>query len=150
MAEIIFRPFVLTDAAAVLALHNAALSNQWHQEDFLNVLAQGNCFGVAACRQNAIIGAVLAQQAQDHADILTLVVEENSRRQGIGAHLLTAFLAAARQAGIKNIFLEVAVTNNLASRLYEKLGFICVGQRPGYYQEAGQQVDAKIYHLINS
>ncbi len=40
--------------------------------------------------------------------------------------------------------LEVAITNQGARQLYERLGFCEVGRRPAYYRRDGKAVDALI------
>jgi ribosomal-protein-alanine N-acetyltransferase len=44
-----------------------------------------------------------------------------------------AALAHARAAGARTALLEVRQSNRDAQRLYLRLGFALVGQRPGYY-----------------
>ncbi len=78
-------------------------------------------------------GFVLARVAADEAEILTLAVLPDSRRQGLGAALLTAALAEARRRGAASMVLEVATGNAPARALYVRHGFTEVGRRPAYY-----------------
>lgn len=78
----------------------------------------------------------------DAAEVLTVGVVPNARRQGIGAQLLAALLDEARSRGAREAFLEVRVDNEAARKLYEHEGFIDVGLRRGYY-DAGR-VDAAV------
>jgi ribosomal-protein-alanine N-acetyltransferase len=80
-------------------------------------------------------GMIMARVAADEAEILTLAVAPAARRRGIGAALLAAAAARARDAGAVNLFLEVAQTNAAARALYAAAGFTQVGHRKGYYDD---------------
>lgn len=86
-----------------------------------------------------IIGRIVA----DEAEVLTIGVAPHARRQGLGAALIAALGGAARGAGAKRIFLEVAADNADACALYRHLGFTQLARRTGYYRRsASLTVDA--------
>ncbi len=74
------------------------------------------------------------------ADVLTIAVRETSWGGGIGSALLAALIAAARDHGCTELFLEVRADNPRAHGLYLRRGFADIGVRRGYYQPSG--VDA--------
>ena len=74
------------------------------------------------------------------ADVLTIAVRPAYWGQGIGSALLGALLAAARDRGCTEVFLEVRADNPRARGLYRRRGFEELGVRRGYYQPSG--VDA--------
>ena len=76
---------------------------------------------------------VLAQpENQPHrADLAKMLVHRRSRRQGLGAALLRSAEATARQCG-KTLLVLDAVTGGDAARMYERLGWVRVGDIPGY------------------
>jgi GNAT superfamily N-acetyltransferase len=76
---------------------------------------------------------VLAQpENQPHrADLAKMLVHRRARRQGLGAALMHAAEAAARECG-KTLLVLDAVTGGDAARLYERLGWARVGDIPGY------------------
>lgn len=91
------------------------------------------------------LGFVLAQVVLDEAEILTLAVAPQHRRQGLGADLVKRLHSSAKAAGADRIFLEVSAENQPAQALYAKLGYDQVGRRPRYYQARdGQRFDALI------
>ena len=69
------------------------------------------------------------------ADLLTLLVKPNQQKKGFGKNLLTLTMMYLKQLGIKKLFLEVAVDNIEAIKIYKKLGFTCCGTRKNYYLE---------------
>ena len=79
-------------------------------------------------------GFVLSRLAADEAEILTIAVEGASRGRGVGRALLDEALRQASNAGAKAMFLEVGKDNAPALALYERFGFVKVGERAGYYR----------------
>jgi len=76
---------------------------------------------------------VLAQpENQPHrADLGKMLVHRRARRQGLGAALMRAAEAAARECG-KTLLVLDAVTGGDGERLYQRLGWKMVGVIPGY------------------
>lgn len=64
------------------------------------------------------------------ADVLKMLVHRRARRQGLGAALMRAAEAAARDAGKTLLVLDTASAE--AERLYERLGWQSVGVVPDY------------------
>lgn len=79
------------------------------------------------------------------ADVQTIAVAPDVRRMGLGRALMHALLREARSAGVRDVFLEVRADNAGAQALYEDLGFVGIGVRPGYYQP--DDVDAIVMKL---
>ena len=65
------------------------------------------------------------------ADLAKMLVHRRARRQGLGAALLRAAEATARECG-KTLLVLDAVTEGDGARLYERLGWQRVGEIPGY------------------
>ena len=78
-------------------------------------------------------GFALIREVKGEAEILTLAVREDHRRQGIGEALVAAMRGWATQCGIKVIFLEVRERNAAAQALYAKAGFAVISKRKAYY-----------------
>jgi len=76
---------------------------------------------------------VLGQpENQPHrADLAKMLVHRRARRQGLGAALMRAAEATARECG-KTLLVLDSVTGGDAARLYERLGWERVGTIPGY------------------
>ncbi len=65
------------------------------------------------------------------ADLSKMLVHRRTRRQGLGAALMRAAESTARECG-KTLLVLDAVTGGDAARLYERLGWVRVGDIPGY------------------
>jgi GNAT superfamily N-acetyltransferase len=73
-----------------------------------------------------------ASENQPHrADIAKMLVHRRARRRGVGAALMRAAEAAAREAG-KTVLVLDTVTGSDAARLYARLGWIAAGDIPDY------------------
>jgi GNAT superfamily N-acetyltransferase len=65
------------------------------------------------------------------ADVAKMLVHRRARRRGLGAALMQAAEAAARDAG-KTLLVLDTVTGGDAARLYARLGWQRCGEIPGY------------------
>lgn len=63
-----------------------------------------------------------------HADIVRVAVSTAARGHGLGRQLVEAMIAAAEQAGIEILTLDVRGNNHAAMHLYERLGFVEYGR----------------------
>lgn len=83
-----------------------------------------------------VIGTVqlvldLPENQPHRADVAKMLVHRRARRRGVGALLVRAAEAAARQAGRTVLVLDT-VTGSDAERLYTRLGWIRVGEVPEF------------------
>ncbi|HUX68283.1 MAG TPA: ribosomal protein S18-alanine N-acetyltransferase [Terriglobales bacterium] len=133
MAEALrIRPAQPQDLEAVAALArdcfgaSAWSRAQWQAIPPLRLL-------LAETPAHACAGYVVLQWAADQAELESLAVRPAFRRQGVGQALLAAGLAAARAAGVRQVFLELRESNAAALAFYQRHGFRSTGRRPGYY-----------------
>ena len=73
----------------------------------------------------------LPENQPHRADLAKMLVHRRVRRQGLGAALMRAAEHTARDCG-KTLLVLDAVTGGDAARLYERLGWVRVGDIPGY------------------
>jgi len=128
------------DFARLAQLHAASFAVPWTEGAFGELLATPGTFAFALED-----GFIVVRAAADEAEILTLAVRPVCRRQGLGTMLVHAAAAHTHQLGSGRLFLEVAVSNLPAAKLYQRLGFHEVGRRKAYYAVApGKYEDALI------
>jgi ribosomal protein S18 acetylase RimI-like enzyme len=84
--------------------------------------------GVCGCVQ---LHFDLPENQPHRADLSKMLVHRRARRQGLGAALMKAAETAARECG-KTLLVLDAVTGGDAARLYERLGWMRVGDIPNY------------------
>ncbi len=78
---------------------------------------------------------VCRKLSADEAEVLSLVVDPDMRRRGLGSRLMGQVLD--HRTGV-TWYLEVRESNWRARNLYRKLGFEDVALRPAYYQDTGE------------
>lgn len=132
----------MADPEALARIHAACFSvpRPWHAAEIADLLRQPQNFLLSETAGFLIGSALLGE-----AELLTLAVDPDHRRQGIGARLVAGFLDEARARGAERIFLEVAADNAPAIALYRRAGFTDAGRRRGYYHSPdGAAVDALV------
>jgi len=99
------------------------------------VAADGRALLVAE-DERGICGTVqlvfdLPENQPHRADVAKTLVHRRARRRGLGAALLRAAEATARESGRTLLVLDT-VTGADGARLYERLGWVRVGEIPDY------------------
>jgi len=140
------------DLGRLARLHRRCFVEPWSRADLAHLLALPGGFGlIARLFEGGLggldalrgVGFAICRVTRDEAELLSLGVAPPWRGRRIGAALLRAAMVRAREAGATLMFLEVAVDNHTAQRLYAGHGFEIVGFRPDYYQRAdGSRVGA--------
>ncbi|BCX19459.1 MAG: hypothetical protein KatS3mg117_3141 [Geminicoccaceae bacterium] len=140
------------DLGRLARLHRRCFAEPWSRADLAHLLALPGGFGlIARVYEGGLggfdalrgVGFAIGRVTRDEAELLSLGVAPPWRGRRIGAALLRAAMARSYEAGASLMFLEVAVDNTAAQRLYAAHGFEIVGLRPDYYQRAdGSRVGA--------
>lgn len=129
---ITIRPLEVSDVPAAAALEEAAQPKPWSERLFLDELsAEGRTY--LAAEMESLVGFGGVMVVGEEAHLTNLLVEPESRGQGVGRRLMEALFEAARTAGARHLTLEVRSGNQAARALYASLGLAPVGVRPGYY-----------------
>lgn len=100
----------------------------WSAAEIEDLLSSPLNFLIAA-PQGFLIGRAVA----DEAELLTLAVAPEARRQGIARDLLGQFRATSFTRGAAQAFLEVASNNAAGLALYAADGWERAGLRRNYY-----------------
>ena len=83
------------------------------------------------------VGYAGAWDAPDITHVMTVAVVPHARRRGVGRRLVTELVDRSRTRGASAWTLEVRADEPGARALYQRLGFVEVGRRPGYYVDPG-------------
>ena len=92
---------------------------------------------VASANHRNFLGTavVFFRKGSGVARLYSIASKPEARGKGVGAALLEAVEAAARQRHCHAVRLEVRDDNAGAVRLYERLGYRHIGHYPHYYQD---------------
>lgn len=135
-------------AERLAVLHAAAFEPpaQWGSRDFLRDAELASRIILVDRALKA--GLLVLQVGADEAEILTLAVAPDARRQGVAKALLRAGIASLRQHDVQRVFLEVAEDNAAAIQLYDSLDFAQIGRRKQYYRRMNNdRIDALVLSL---
>ncbi|WP_082405913.1 ribosomal protein S18-alanine N-acetyltransferase [Microbacterium sp. No. 7] len=136
------------DLADIMALERASFpTDAWSEAMMAEELASPHGTYLVDVGLHGLVGygGVRAVRGAADADIQTIAIAAAARGRGRGRALLTALLAAARERGARDMFLEVRADNPVAEALYASVGFTEIGRRPRYYQP--DDVDAVVMRL---
>ncbi|MBQ8790066.1 MAG: GNAT family N-acetyltransferase [Ruminiclostridium sp.] len=94
------------------------------KELYIALNEQGECVGFIYCMQNGVFGS--------YPYLHIISVKEDCRGNGIGSLLMSYF---EEKYPSDKYFLTVDDFNINAKKLYERLGYQCVGQLPDFYKK---------------
>lgn len=117
------------------------LLHNWQMKDFENSLIDETrpIYIIQNC------GFIAFSKALDEAEILMIWISPEQRKNGLANVLLQFAFKDLKQRGTNQIFLEVAIDNIAALKLYNNHGFKEVGMRKNYYRsENNDNIDALI------
>ena len=123
----------------------AATAAHWSVADYARLFAPGPPAIALVLEEEEVEAFIVARGVGTEWEIENIAVAGPARRRGLGAHLLVELLDRAREAGARNVFLEVRESNRAARSLYEKWAFIESGRRKGYYRNPDE--DAVLYRF---
>lgn len=135
-----------SDLDVVIDIETRTYEFPWTRGIFHDCLQVGYCCWVYE-QQGEILAYGVMSAAAAEAHILTIVVAEDARRQGLGYKVLEHLLSIARQRHTQTVLLEVRPSNEAAIRLYLNTGFSEVGIRKGYYPDTNGREDALVMGL---
>lgn len=138
------RPVGRGYAKKMAELHAQCFAKGWSALEFESFFERSGVFaGIAYGPDQQGVGFVLCWVIEDVCDLLSLGVNPDYRREGLGLMLLDYAMATAKDHGAARIMLEVNIRNEAAITMYEGQGFVRDGVRKGYYSNAdGSKSDA--------
>ncbi|MGZ0211908.1 MAG: ribosomal protein S18-alanine N-acetyltransferase [Actinomycetales bacterium] len=145
------RRATIDDLDGIMAIESREFANDAWSSDMMRAeLGDNHGYYLVATPlvEPAVVTAYAGLRAphrSGQADIQTIAVAADARRQGIGRALMHALMVEARDRGASELFLEVRDDNPSAQRMYDSLGFERIAVRPNYYQPDG--VDAIVMKL---
>ena len=131
-------------AEVVLLERETATSPHWAWAEYAGMQQTSHeagirrCLFVAADGRNIhgfAVGKALGHGDDTEAELESVVVRGEARREGIGSALCRAVMDWSRHEGAHAILLEVRSASAGAIRLYGGLGFVACGRRPLYYRD---------------
>ncbi len=125
----------LDDLAVMADIHQLCFAQGWSENDFASALSIPGAGALLVELAGTVYGFVQFQWVAGEAEINSICVLPNYRRQHFGRDLLLGLLAHLTPLHTTQIFLEVSAHNTAAIGLYETQGFQRNGLRKAYYAD---------------
>jgi len=135
MMTITFRNMRLPDLPRVMEIELQCFTMPWSEATFRGLLRRSDADLFVAEIDHKVVGYSVFWCVLDQGELGNVSVAPGWRRQGIGEGLVRTVLDRAHERGVREVFLEVRVSNTGAQRLYESYGFAEIGRRRNYYME---------------
>lgn len=123
------------DVPEISRLEREAFSMPWSEADFEGMIRSENARYYVAEKEGAILGGCGLYIVLEEASITNVVIRREARNQGVGTELMRHMMEMCGRDGVKAFTLEVRVSNKAAIHMYEKVGFVSEGIRPGFYEK---------------
>ena len=117
----------------MLEIERASFSTPWNEATFRGLLRRPDAEVVGAEADGELAGYAAYWVMFDQAELGNIAVAPEWRGRGVGTRLLEAVIERVAERGVRELYLEVRVSNEVAQRLYRKYGFREVGRRRHYY-----------------
>lgn len=123
------------DVPEISRLEQEAFSMPWSEEDFEGMIRSENARYYVAEKDGVILGGCGLYIVLEEGSITNVVIRREARNQGVGTELMRHMMEMCGRDGVKAFTLEVRVSNKAAIHMYEKVGFVSEGIRPGFYEK---------------
>lgn len=134
MEELQIRRLKASDIGEVLPIERQCFPVPWSMAMFVLELSKPTSICLCAEHNGKIVAYIVCSRLADTWHIMNVSVDPVHRRGRIASTLLCELFKRA-DAICPNYTLEVRVSNDAASKMYERLGFKAAGVRPGYYAD---------------
>lgn len=131
-----FRPMQLSDIPVVCEIEVESFPTPWTEEAFVNELTNNHFAHYLMMERDGVVAGYGGMWLIiDEAHVTNIAVRAPFRGRGLGTRLMSELMRKASFLGALRMTLEVRVSNTVAQRLYEKMGFYAAGVRRRYYTD---------------
>lgn len=125
----------LDDIETVAEMEQMIFTDPWSENVYRQTLMLDDTVYVVTCDDlGNIVGVAGVRNIVGDGEITNVMVLPKNRGEGIAYNMLTRLMDEGRAIGVIDFTLEVRKSNMPAIKLYEKLGFVNEGIRPGFYE----------------
>ncbi len=137
--EVRLRKMRTSDIPTISEIERESFPAPWSEEAFYHELIHNRlAYYIVAEVGGVVVGYAGMWLIIGEAHVTNVAVRPAYRGRKIGERLLRELQCVALQKGAVRMTLEVRVSNRIAQNLYQKLGFVASGVRPGYYVDNGE------------
>jgi ribosomal-protein-alanine N-acetyltransferase len=133
--QLIIRPMRSADLPGVMSIERVSYTMPWSEATFQGLLRRSDADMFIAEIDAELVGYAAFWAVIDQGELGNLAVTPEWRQQSIASSLLARVVERAVERKVRELFLEVRISNASARQLYTKYGFREVGRRKNYYLE---------------
>lgn len=116
-------------------LEKLCFSRPWSQKSIEDQVNNPHAFFVTAVDEEKILGYGGMHCSHGECYIDNIAVFGHHRKKGVGTAIVEALIREAQRRNSEFISLEVRPSNQVAVRLYTRLGFVEEGRRRNFYTD---------------
>ncbi|HMT08184.1 MAG TPA: ribosomal protein S18-alanine N-acetyltransferase [Pyrinomonadaceae bacterium] len=143
MVETRIKPITSRDIADLIAIGETCGLSPWTAQNYIDELKNPNSIMLSLKSAEAstvgfIVGRLVPAVDNDFdidAEIYNIAVAGPHRNQGLGELLLGAFCSKCVDNKVRQIWLEVRESNDVASRFYRNREFQAFSRRRSFYRD---------------
>lgn len=132
---VVYRKMTAEDVPFISRLEEETFSMPWSADSFLGMISKEDARYYVAEEDGRLLGGCGVLMIAGEGNITNVAIAPEARNRGIGTALLRHLMAEGDREGLTAYTLEVRVSNAAAIHVYEKLGFVSAGVRPGFYEK---------------
>ncbi|MCI8987783.1 MAG: ribosomal protein S18-alanine N-acetyltransferase [Lachnospiraceae bacterium] len=132
---VVYRKMTAEDVPFISRLEEETFSMPWSADSFLEMISKEDARYYVAEEDGRLLGGCGVLMIAGEGNITNVAIAPEARNRGIGTALLRHLMAEGDREGLTAYTLEVRVSNAAAIHVYEKLGFVSAGVRPGFYEK---------------
>lgn len=129
------RPIEEKDIDALLVMEQELFSMPWTRKDFQDQIEKDYNHCLVAEVDGQVVGCINMLLLCGEGSIEKVMVDKRNQGKHIGQELVGALFTLGEQLKTEAYTLEVRVSNTPALKLYQKMGFVEEGIRPGFYDK---------------
>ncbi len=142
---LIIRKFTPADLSSVYKVEVESFEDPYHPVFLMNLYElHGDMFFVVEW-VGKIVGYIIAREVGDSGHIIAIAVAKDFRKEGIGSMLMETVEKTLLRKGVREIWLEVRVSNKEAIEFYTRLGYSMAGVQEYYYVDGEDALILKKY-----
>ena len=133
-------PMQIKHIKEILKIEKESFKTPWTKDSFENEIKSNKLayYIIAINELDIIYGYAGLWHIINEGHITNIAVSKSFQNKGIATKMISHLIEYAKNNNIIGLTLEVRDSNICARKLYEKIGFIYEGVRPGYYQDSGE------------
>lgn len=146
---LIIREANYDDIEAIYQIESESFGNPWSKTLLANEIQSDSSLVLCAVIEDTIVGFGSLMEVYDEIHITNLAVASDHRGKGIGRRLLSELINAKGLEQMKDVILEVRISNTSAIALYSSFGFEPLGIRKKYYEDEKEDALVMRYALTD-